>query len=58
VERKLYIGNLKVETTDQELIDFLNEQMKLEGLLEEPGEAATSAWVSSNGHYGFVEFRS
>lgn len=39
------------------LIDTVNEAMMSLGVIEEPGNPVVSAWISSDGHYAFVEFR-
>jgi splicing factor U2AF subunit len=39
------------------LIDVINEAMLSLGEIEEPGNPVVSAWISSDGHYAFVEFR-
>ena len=39
------------------LIDVVNEAMLSLNIIEEPGNPVVSAWISSDGHYAFVEFR-
>ncbi len=39
------------------LIDIVNEAMVSLNVLEEPGNPVVSTWISSDGHYAFVEFR-
>ena len=39
------------------LIDVVNEAMLSLGVIEEPGNPVVSAWISSDSHYAFVEFR-
>ena len=39
------------------LMDVVNEAMLSLGLIEEPGNPVVSTWISSDGHYAFVEFR-
>ena len=58
-DRKLYIGNLPAGLTQQTLVQLLNNtilSVKPEGFA--PGEPIISAWISADGHYAFVEFRS
>lgn len=64
IDRKLYVGNLPPSITQRELIDKINEAMlivdqeKKWGLQEKsPGNPVVSSWISSDGHYGFIEFR-
>jgi len=39
------------------LINIINEAMLSLGCIEEPGNPVISSWISSDGHYAFVEFR-
>ena len=39
------------------LLNIVNEAMLSLGVIEEPGNPIISAWISSDSHYGFVEFR-
>ena len=39
------------------LIDIINEAMVSMNVLEESGNPVVSTWISSDGHYAFVEFR-
>jgi len=39
------------------LIDIVNEAMVSLNVLEEPGNPVVSTWISSDGHYAFVELR-
>ncbi len=39
------------------LIDVVNEAMMSLNVITEPGPPVVSAWISSDGHYAFVEFR-
>ena len=56
-DRKLYVGNLPIGITQRMLIDVVNEAMLSLGVIEEPGSPVVSAWLSPDGHYAFVEFR-
>lgn len=58
VDRKLYVGNLPPSITPKELVDLVNlALMKVNGNIN-PGEPVISSWISSDGHYAFIEFRS
>ena len=57
IDRKLYVGNLPSGITQRMLIDIVNEAMLSLNVLEEPGNPVVSTWISSDGHYAFVEFR-
>ena len=55
-DHKLYIGNLPAGLTQQTLVQLLNNtilSVKPEGFAP-----IISAWISADGHYAFVEFRS
>ena len=57
-DKKLYIGNLPSGMTPPSLVKMLN--IALLTLKPEdfaPGEPVISSWVSPDGHYAFVEFR-
>lgn len=57
IDRKLYVGNIPAGITQRMLIDIVNEAMLSLGVIEEPGNPVVSTWISSDGHYAFVEFR-
>ena len=57
IDRKLYFGNLPTGITQRMLIDCVNDAMLSLNIIEEPGNPVVSAWISSDGHYAFVEFR-
>lgn len=54
--REIYIGNLPPGITMQQLAEFLNAAMKQLGYSKDLNSVVT-AWVSPDGHYGFVEMR-
>ena len=57
-DKKLYIGNLPNGMTPPSLIKMLNiALLTLKPEDFSPGEPVISAWVSPDGHYAFVEFR-
>lgn len=55
--RELYVGNIPPNTTVPQLADFLNAVMKQLGLTTSTTGCIITAWVSTDGHYAFVEFR-
>lgn len=55
--RELYVGNLPAGVTIPQLAEFLNGVMKQLGLSQGAMSSVVTAWVSSDGHYAFVEFR-
>jgi len=38
-------------------MDIVNEAMLSLDVITEPGNPVVSTWISSDGHYAFVEFR-
>ena len=56
--KKLYIGNLPIGLTSPILLQFLNSAlMKLKPNLFYNGSPIVNCWISSDGHYAFIEFR-
>jgi RNA recognition motif-containing protein len=58
VDRKLYVGNLPAGITQSQLVDLLNTALINKKLNAYPGHPVLSSWISQDGHYAFVEFRS
>jgi len=58
VDRKLYIGNLPPGITPKELVDLVNHALVKVNGNTNPGDPVISAWIASDGHYAFLEFRS
>lgn len=58
VDRKLYVGNLPAGVTQSQLVDLLNTALINKRLNSYTGNPVLSAWISQDGHYAFVEFRS
>lgn len=54
--RELYVGNLPPGCTSGQVTEFLNNCMKQLGF-NSPLGSTISAWLSNDGHYAFVEFR-
>lgn len=57
VDRKLYIGNLPVGVPPSTLVKLLNAALLALKANTQPGDPVLSAWISADGHYAFVEFR-
>jgi splicing factor U2AF subunit len=60
--REIYVGNLPPGITVPQLAEFLNTALRHIGAIPPPGEsnsytAVITAWISPDGHYGFVELR-
>jgi len=57
-DRKLYIGNLPKNITPLTLVNILNYTLKKMGINTEPeGNSILSSWISADGNYAFIEFR-
>jgi splicing factor U2AF 65 kDa subunit len=57
-DRQLYIGNLPPNIQNSRLVEMLNLALLVMKCNTKPGLPVISAWISSDGHYAFVEFRS
>jgi splicing factor U2AF subunit len=60
--REVYVGNLPPGITVPQLAEFLNTALRQIGAIPPPGESSSytaviTAWISPDGHYGFVELR-
>lgn len=57
--REIYVGNLPPGMTVPQLTDFINTTMKnLNLAIPSPfGGSVVSVWISTDGHYAFVELR-
>lgn len=56
-DRQLYIGNLPPEIRISELCKHLNDALFALNLCEKEEKPIVDAWISGDGHYAFVEFR-
>lgn len=56
--RKLYVGNIPADTSEEELKDFLNALMIKIGALTSPGLAITSCRITPEKSFAFIELRS
>lgn len=58
-ERQLYVGNLPPNITNQWLRDQLNTALLVMGKFKESSYLPVQqCWISKDGHYAFVEFKS
>lgn len=55
--RELYIGNLPPALDVNQLIEFFNAAMLTLKASSLPGNPVSRAWIASDGHFAFVEFR-
>jgi splicing factor U2AF subunit len=60
-ERQLYVGNIPIDIKSEPLMDFLNEKLRELGRsagIFQDGNPIVGCWISGEGHYAFVDFRS
>jgi len=57
IDRKLYVGNLPPQMNQQLLLNIMNKAMRSLKEIKEPGNPVISAWISTDSHYAFIEFR-
>jgi splicing factor U2AF 65 kDa subunit len=59
-ERQLYVGNIPEGIRGEELSVILNKELQQLGKdvgIFQNGNPVTGAWISGDGHYAFVDFR-
>ena len=57
VDRKLYVGNLPPDIKPKELVDYVNHALQKVSTQFSSPDPVLSAWISSDGHYAFIEFK-
>ncbi|KAK2195175.1 bifunctional RNA recognition motif domain/Nucleotide-binding alpha-beta plait domain superfamily/RNA-binding domain superfamily [Babesia duncani] len=56
--REIYIGNIPPTSDVNHLLEFINEALVAVNGTTIPGNACVKGWISSDGHYAFIELRS
>jgi len=56
--RRLYVGNIPFGATEQQMMDFFNEQMTVTGLKQTEGNAIIAVQINLDKNFAFLEFRS
>ncbi|XP_032822926.1 splicing factor U2AF 50 kDa subunit-like isoform X1 [Petromyzon marinus] len=56
--RRLYVGNIPFGVTEEAMMDFFNNQMKLAGLAQAPGNPVLAVQINLDKNFAFLEFRS
>jgi splicing factor U2AF subunit len=56
--RRLYVGNIPFGVTEEEMMDFFNQQMILTGLAQAAGNPILACQVNLDKNFAFLEFRS
>ncbi|XP_047495536.1 splicing factor U2AF 50 kDa subunit-like isoform X2 [Penaeus chinensis] len=56
--RRLYVGNIPFGVTEEEMMEFFNQQMHLAGLAQAAGNPVLACQVNLDKNFAFLEFRS
>lgn len=56
--RRLYVGNIPFGVTEDAMMDFFNQQMKMSGLAQAPGNPVLAVQINLDKNFAFLEFRS
>uniref|UniRef100_A0A8C4N7F7 Splicing factor U2AF subunit n=2 Tax=Eptatretus burgeri TaxID=7764 RepID=A0A8C4N7F7_EPTBU len=56
--RRLYVGNIPFGATEDAMVEFFNNQMKLAGLATAPGSPVLAVQINLDKNFAFLELRS
>merc|ERR1711983_557614 len=56
--RRLYVGNIPFGVSEEEMMEFFNQQMHLSGLAQADGNPILACQVNLDKNFAFLEFRS
>ena len=56
--RRLYVGNIPFGLSEEEMMDYFNQQMHLSGLAQADGNPILACQVNLDKNFAFLEFRS
>ncbi|VVC26080.1 U2 snRNP auxilliary factor, large subunit, splicing factor,RNA recognition motif domain [Cinara cedri] len=56
--RRLYVGNIPFGVTEDEMMEFFNQQMHLSGLAQAAGSPVLASQINIDKNFAFLEFRS
>lgn len=56
--RRLYVGNIPFGVTEEEMMEFFNQQMHLSGLSQAAGNPVLACQINLDKNFAFLEFRS
>ncbi|XP_059972505.1 splicing factor U2AF 65 kDa subunit-like [Mesoplodon densirostris] len=56
--RRLYVGNIPFDSTEEAMVDFFNAQMRLGMLTQAPGNPVLAVQINQDRNFAFLEFRS
>lgn len=55
---RLYVGNIPFGVTEEEMMEFFNQQMHLSGLAQAVGNPVLACQINLDKNFAFLEFRS
>lgn len=53
--RRLYVGNIPFGVSEEEMMDFFNQQMHLSGLSQAPGQPILACQINLDKNFAFLE---
>lgn len=56
--RRLYVGNIPFGVTEEEMIEYFNQQMHISGLAQAAGNPVLACQINLDKNFAFLEFRS
>lgn len=56
--RRLYVGNIPFGVTEDAMMEFFNNQMRISGLSQAPGDPILAVQINLDKNFAFLEFRS
>lgn len=56
--RRLYVGNIPFGVTEEEMMEYFNQQMHLSGLAQAAGNPVLACQINLDKNFAFLEFRS
>jgi len=55
--RRLYVGNIPFGVSEEEMMDFFNQQMHLSGLSQAPGQPILACQINLDKNFAFLEVK-
>lgn len=56
--RRLYVGNIPFGVTEEEIMEYFNQQMHISGLAQAAGNPVLACQINLDKNFAFLEFRS
>lgn len=54
---RLYVGNIPFGVTEEEMMEYFNQQMHLSGLAQAAGNPVLACQINLDKNFAFLEFR-